>query len=44
MPEYTMEEYRRMKSEYTKLKEKCEKLDKELATTKVVLFFVCVTY
>ena len=39
MSEYSMEEYRRMKSEHAKLNEKCERLEKELTTTKVVLCF-----
>ena len=44
MTEYSMEEYRKMKSDYAKLNDKHEKLQRELATTKVVyIYYLCLT-
>ena len=42
MTEYSMEEYRKMKSDHAKLNDKHEKLQRELATTKVIIYIICV--
>ena len=43
MIEYSMEEYRKIKSDHAKLNDKHEKLQRELTTTKVVIYilFLC---
>ena len=42
MTEYSMEDYRKMKSDHAKLNEKHEKLQRELTATKVVIYIICV--